>query len=194
MARPRSEEARRRAVDAAVDAMLDLGVEGTTVEEIAARSGVAKSTLYRHFGTREQLLAEAVRSCIVELPTPDSGTLAEDLTQLFTRYDGSRDEVRLNELFPMLVDAARREPGMKAVLDTVVLERQRPMRTVLKLAQARGEIAPSLDLDTAVAIVIGPFTYRRMVQGAEITDDFVATAVRSAAAALLATGEEDQRA
>lgn len=188
MARPRSEEARRRTVEAAVDAMLLLGVEGTTVEDIAARSGVAKSTIYRHFGTREQLLAEAIRSCIVEQPTPDTGTLADDLTLLFGRYDDSEETKRLNELFPMLIDAARRDPGMKAVLDTLVLERQRPMRTILRLAQGRGEIDPALDLDTAAAILIGPFTYRRMVQGAEISDDFVATVVRSATTALLATG------
>jgi AcrR family transcriptional regulator len=194
MARPRSEEARRRVVEATVDALLLLGVDGATVEEISARSGVAKSTIYRHFGAREPLLAEAVRSCIVEQPTPDTGSLAEDLTQLFLRYDDSEETKRLNELFPMLLDAGRRDPAIKEAMDAVILERQRPMRTVLRLAQARGEIAPDLDLDTAVAMLIGPLTYRRMVQGAEITDEFLATVVPSGIAALLATARPDHRA
>ncbi|MFP5321184.1 MAG: TetR/AcrR family transcriptional regulator [Acidimicrobiia bacterium] len=193
MARPRSEEARRRAVEATVDAMLLLGVDGATVEEIAARSGVAKSTIYRHFGTRAELLADAVRSCIVEQPTPDTGSLAEDLTQLFTRYDDSEETKRLNELFPMLLDASRRDPAIKEAMQSVIAERQRPMRTVLKLAQARGEIDPDLDPDIAVAILIGPFTYRRMVQDVDITDDFVEAVVPSGIAALLATAP-DQRA
>ena len=120
---------------------------------------------------------------------PDTGTLADDLTQLFTRYDDSEETKRLNELFPMLIDAARRDPGMKAVLDALVLERQRPMRTIHTLAQGRGEIDPAFDIDTAVAILIGPLTYRRMVQGSEITDDFLATVVASGTAALLATGD-----
>jgi AcrR family transcriptional regulator len=194
MARPRSEEARRRVVAATVDALLLLGVDGATVEEIAARSGVAKSTIYRHFGAREHLLAEAVRSCIVEQPTPDTGSLAEDLTALFTRYDDSEETKRLNELFPMLLDAARRDPAIKDAMDAVILERQRPMRTVLKLAQGRGEIDPELDLDVAVAMLVGPFTYRRMVQDAEITDEFVARVVPGGIAALLATAPPDQRA
>jgi AcrR family transcriptional regulator len=193
MARPRSEEARRRVVEATVDVLLLDGVDGATIEDIATASGVAKSTIYRHFGTRAVLLAEAVRSCIVEHPTPDTGSLAGDLTQLFTRYDDSEETKRLNELLPMLIDASRRDPSIKEVMDDVILERQRPMRTVLKLAQARGEIDPELDLDIAVAMLIGPFTYRRMVQDAEITDDFVAAVVPGGIAALLTTAP-DQRA
>lgn len=190
MARPRSEEARRRTITATVDALLELGVDGLTVEEVAARSGVAKSTIYRHFGSREHLLAEAVRSRIVAQPTPDSGSLAEDLTDLFTRYDASEETKRLNQLFPLLLDAARRDPAIAEVMDVLLAERQRPMRTVLKLAQARGEIDPELDLDIAVAMLIGPFTYRRMIQGGEITDDFVATVVPGGIAALRSTASD----
>tara|TARA_R100000306_G_scaffold15955_1_gene20306 strand:- start:179 stop:757 length:579 start_codon:yes stop_codon:yes gene_type:complete len=190
MARPRSEEARLRTIEATIEALLELGAEGLTMEEIAERSGVAKSTIYRHFGTREHLVTESVRSCVVEQPTPDSGSLAEDLTDLFTRYDESEETKRLNELIPLLIDGARRDAGMREVLDALLVERQRPMRTVLKLAQARGEIDPDLDLDVAVAVLIGPFTYRRMVQDAEITDEFVAAVVRTGIAALRSTAPE----
>lgn len=187
MARPRSEEARLRTIEATIEALLEHGADGITMEEIAERSGVAKSTIYRHFGTREHLVAESVRACVVEQATPDSGSLADDLTDLFTRYDESEETKRLNELFPLLIDAARRDAGMRDVLDELLIERQRPMRTVLKLAQGRGEIDPDLDLDVAVAVLIGPFTYRRMVQDAEITDDFVAAVVRTGIAALRST-------
>jgi AcrR family transcriptional regulator len=190
MARPRSEEARLRTIEATIEALLDLGAEGLTMEEVAERSGVAKSTIYRHFGTREHLVAESVRACVVEQPTPDSGSLAEDLTELFSRWDESDDTKRLNELVPLLIDAARRDTGMREVLDVLLVERQRPMRTVLRLAQARGEIDPDLDLDIAVAVLIGPFTYRRMVQDAEITDEFVAAVVPAGIAALRSTAPD----
>lgn len=194
MARPRSEEARQRTLEATVDVLLHLGVDGLTVEEIAARSGVAKSTIYRHFGCREHLLAEAVRSCIVEQPTPDSGSLEQDLTDLFTRYDDSEETKRLNQLFPLLLDAARREPDLREVMDVLLVERQRPLRTILKLAQARRDIDPALDLDVAVAVLVGPFTYRRMVQGDEITDEFIATVVPAGIAALRSTAGHDTHA
>ena len=187
MGRPRSEQARQRTIDATVELLLDAGVDGLSVEEITKRSGVAKSTIYRHFGSREALLAEAVRSCIIEPVTPDSGSLADDLTALFEAYDTSEETRRLNELFPLLLDAARRDPALRAVKDELLAERQRPIRTVLKLAQARGEVDPDLDLDLAVAMVIGPFTYRRMVQDAEITDEFIAAVLPGGIAALRST-------
>ena len=53
------------------------------LDEVAARSGVAKSTLYRHFGSKEALIARAARGCITEHPTPDTGNLEDDLFFLF---------------------------------------------------------------------------------------------------------------
>ena len=186
MARPRSEDARRRVIDATVEVLLAVGVEGASVEEIAARSGVAKSTIYRHFGTRDALMSEAVRSRVTPYPVPDTGSLAEDLEELFGRYDHPENH-EINQLFPLLLDAARREPDMRAVMNDVLAERQRPLRATLELAQQRGEIAADLDLDVALAILIGPLTYRRMVQDEEIDDTFIRTVLPGAVAALRST-------
>lgn len=186
MARPRSEDARRRVVDATVDALLAVGVEGATVEEIAARSGVAKSTIYRHFGSRAALMTDAVRSRVVEYPVPDTGSLDSDLEEVFGRYDRPENRA-VNELFPLLIDAARRDPEMRSVMNEVLAERQRPLRAVLQSAQGRGEISPDLDLGVALAMLIGPFTYRRMVQDEDITETFIATVLPGAVAALRST-------
>lgn len=187
MARPRSEDARRRAIEAGVEVLLEVGFEGATVEDIAARSGVAKSTLYRHFGSRQALLGQAVRSCMEEAPVPDTGSLADDVDELFSHYDASDASQRLNELFPLLLDAARRDPTMKDVMQSILAERQRPLRAVLAQAQSRGEIDPDLDHDIALAMLIGPLTYRRMVQDRDITDDFRAVVLPGAVAALRST-------
>jgi AcrR family transcriptional regulator len=186
MARPRSEDARRRVMDATVSALLAVGLEGTTIEEIADRSGVAKTTIYRNFGGRENLIVEAVGSCLVAGPTPDTGSLDGDLGELFGGYD--HDEHRpINELLPLLLDERRRDPAMHAAVEAILAERQRPLRTVLQLAQLRGEVDPDLDLDIALAVLIGPLTYRRVVQGEAITDDFIAAVLPGAIAALRST-------
>lgn len=185
MPRPRSQDARDRALDAALDILEESGVEGLTVEAVTAASGVAKSTLYRHFGSREELLAEAVRTCIVEVPTPDTGSLVDDLETLFFSYD-AEDKERLNNLTPLLLDAARRDASLHPIVQQLIAERQRPLRTVMKLAQLRGEVDPDLDLDVAVSLVIGPLNYRITVQGGEIDDDFVHLVLPAAAAALRA--------
>lgn len=187
MARPRSQEAHRAALDAALDVLLESGVEGVTLEEVAARSGVARSTLYRHFGTREDLVVDAARSCVAELPTPDTGDLEDDLRQLFERFRAADEAGHTTSLLPMLVDAARRDPAMAEVLHAFRESRRRPLRTVLRLAQLRGEIGEDLDLDAALSIVFGPFTYRRVVDGEEVTPEFVEMVLHASVAALRAT-------
>lgn len=190
MARPRSEEAHRAALDTTVALLLEAGVEGVTFEEVASRSGVAKSTLYRHFGSREGLIAKAARCCVTEYPTPDTGSLADDLRYLFGRFTHVEEEQKLTQLLPMLIDAAKRDPDISAIVESVFAERKRPLRTVLQLAQLRGEISRDLDLDTAMAMVVGPFTYRRIVEQREATPEFINAVLDGAIAALRSTAAE----
>jgi AcrR family transcriptional regulator len=190
VARPRSEEAHRAALDTTVALLLEAGVEGVTFEEVASRSGVAKSTLYRHFGSREGLIAKAARCCVTEYPTPDTGSLADDLRYLFGRFTHVEEEQKLTQLLPMLIDAAKRDPDISAIVESVFAERKRPLRTVLQLAQLRGEISRDLDLDTAMAMVVGPFTYRRIVEQREATPEFIDAVLDGAIAALRSTAAE----
>ena len=66
-------------------------------------------------------------------------------------------------------------------------ERHRPVRTVLQLAQLRGEIDRDLDLDTAVALIVGPFVQRKMLERGEVTPEFRTTVIETAVAGLRAT-------
>lgn len=184
--RPRSEAANRAVVEATAELLRDEGIEGTTIEEIAARSGVAKSTIYRHFGSRENLLLAAGRGCIAEQSTPDTGSFAGDLRALYERWAGD-GEKRVTDLLPLLLDAASRDAKMQEVVDALLDERRRPLRTIIQLAQHRGEIDPELEMATALAIVVGPFTYRRMVERREATPEFVEAVTSAAIAALSAT-------
>jgi AcrR family transcriptional regulator len=187
VARPRSEQANRAALDATTEVLLESGLDGVTLDEVAARSGVAKSTLYRHFGSKEAMVARAARCCVVEHPTPDTGSLEEDLLFIFGRYETSEQDTRFPRLLPILIDAATRDPKMQEVVDEVIAERRRPIHTVLQLAQLRGEVSPDLDLDAAVATIVGPLTYRRIVERKEVTPEFKDQTLRGAVAALRST-------
>ena len=189
MARPRSEEAHRAALDATVELLIESGVEGVTLDEVSARSGVAKSTLYRHFGSREDLITKAAGCCVVEVPTPDTGSLAGDLEFLFDHIGKVEDQRRVTDLLSVLIESARWDPAMEELRDEALAERRRPIRTVLQLAQLRGEIGPHLDLDSAVAMVVGPFTYRRMVERRKVTPEFAEMVLHGSVAALKASAD-----
>jgi AcrR family transcriptional regulator len=187
--RPRSEEARHAALAATVDLVLESGVEGVTFEDVAHRSGVAKSTLYRHFGTKQAMVVAAATGCFVELTTPDTGDLATDLRTLFDKSKGADDEHRFPDLMPALLAASDRDEDLHRLLLAMLEERRRPIRTVLQLAQLRGEIGRDVDLDLALTLLLGPFTQRRVVDRQEITPEFVDEVVTHVVAALRATAD-----
>jgi AcrR family transcriptional regulator len=189
VARPRSEEARQAALEATVDLVLANGIEGVTFEDVAARSGVAKTTLYRHFGSKQAMVVEAARSCFVVHATPDTGDLATDLRLIFEQGKRMEEERRVPDLIPALVAAGDRDPELAVLVAQMLEEKRRPILTVLKLAQLRGEIGRDLDLDVAYTLVVGPFVMRRMIDRVEITDEFRETALRHAVSALRATAD-----
>jgi AcrR family transcriptional regulator len=170
MARPRSEEARQAALDAALDLLAEQGVDAATFEEVAARSGVAKTTLYRHFGTKQAMLVAAASSCFVEHPTPDTGDLLTDLRLIFDKGGDAEEKHRIPDVMPRLLAAG--DPELNRCLVAMLEERRRPVRTVLQLAQLRGEIDRDVDLDVALAMLIGPFVQRKMLDGLEVTPEF----------------------
>jgi AcrR family transcriptional regulator len=171
MARPRSETARQAALEATVETLLTCGVEGVTFDGIAAASGVAKTTLYRHFGSKQAMIAAAAASQLEELPTPDTGDLLEDLRTIFSRWksDPNKDEP---DVLSVLLGAADTDPELHRLLMAMLDERRRPVRTVLQLAQLRGEIGADVDLDIVLALLGGPFVQRKLVDKLEITDEF----------------------
>lgn len=186
MARPRSEAARQAALRAALDLVVEQGVEGVTFDDVAARSGVAKTTLYRHFGSKQAMVVAAAGACFVEVPTPDTGDLLADLRTLFDRSKVEDEEHRVPDIVPALLAAADRDPDLHALLVAMLEERRRPIRTLLQLAQLRGEIDRDLDLDVALALIIGPFTQRRIVDRQEITPEFSHAVLDHAVAGLRA--------
>jgi hypothetical protein len=64
------------------------------------------------------------------------------------------------------------DPELQRCLVAMLEERRRPFRTVLQLAQLRGEIGRDIDLDVALAMLIGPFVQRRMLDGLDVTPEF----------------------
>lgn len=190
MARPRSEQAREAALEATVDLVLAHGVQGVTFEEVASRSGVAKSTLYRHFGTKQAMVVEAASSCFVEYTTPDTGDLETDLRTILERVKTAEDERRLPDIMPALLTAGGEDPELQELLRSMLEERRRPIRTVLQLAQLRGEIGRDVDLDVALAMLIGPFVQRRTIDRVEITPEFTEGVLRMVVAGLRATADD----
>jgi AcrR family transcriptional regulator len=174
MTRPRSEEARSKALAAAKDLIIERGVANLSIEEVAARSGVAKTTIYRHWPERASLIIDTARSTFEHVTTPDTGSLRGDLEAYFGQMVRADLDGRMGKLIPSLIDAAARDPEIEALMDRLSIERQQPLMTMVGRAQERGELPPDLDRDVLVGTVIGPIVFRKVVQRRPVDAAYVA--------------------
>jgi AcrR family transcriptional regulator len=163
------------------------GVEGLTVDEVSARSGVAKTTIYRHWPSRLALAVDAFRSCVPSLPTPNSGDLRADLLACFSAMVETSANPRTVPIFICLLHASTQDPELGQLHRAFAEEGQRPVRTVLQLAQARGELPIDFDLDLAVDLFVGPIITRLLIRHAEITEVDLVTIVDTVVAGLRAS-------
>jgi AcrR family transcriptional regulator len=163
MARPRSEEARRKALAAATELIVERGVSNLTIEEVANRSGVAKTTIYRHWPERGSLVLDTVRSCFGEVPTPDTGSLRGDLDAYFNGMVMADLSGPIGHLMPSLIEAASRDSEIELLVDRVSQERQRPILDIAERAQARGELPAELDPRVVIGTIVGPIVFRKLI-------------------------------
>lgn len=174
MARPRSEDARRRALVATADLVVERGAANVTIEEVACRSGVAKTTIYRHWPERTTLVLDAVNAQFEHVGTPDTGTLRGDLEALMAGSTAKSNREDYNgRIMPCLIEAASREPEMAVLLDRVCEQRSRAVLSIVERAQARGELPSELDPDVVVCTIVGPIVFQKLIRRRPVDGDFV---------------------
>ncbi|MDG2113524.1 MAG: TetR/AcrR family transcriptional regulator [Actinomycetota bacterium] len=170
MARPRSEAARAKMLDAATELLLAAGVRGFNIDEVARRSGVAKTTIYRHFGTKGELLAASLDRFIPIPPTPDTGSLRDDLLEFLEGVRPIFANDALRAVSFEIFTEARREPELRAAYMALMQRRAGPTLTIYTNARDRGEISPDIDYPEALEIIEGPFIVRSLLRADTLYD------------------------
>ncbi|MEM7337857.1 MAG: TetR/AcrR family transcriptional regulator [Actinomycetota bacterium] len=168
MPRPLSAEAREKAVDAALSLLTEGGISGFTLDAVAQRSGVAKTTLYRHWGSANVLMVHALDCTIERIPTPNTGDLRTDLRNVLGELREIANSGAHRQMMFEVMAAAANDPDLAAVQQALMHERTRPLRELIQRAVDRGEIPP-VDLDEVTICVEGPFMARVLKSSEPVT-------------------------
>lgn len=158
-------------LQAASDILADSGVSSLNVEEVVRRSGVAKSTLYRHFGGADGLLFALVASRVAVAESPDTGSLREDLRQILRGYGEMFEDPLGRELFVWMLSKAMASARGAALFAAARIQPGGPTVVALQRAIARGEIPTDTSIELAMHLVQGPLISMRVIGNTRLADD-----------------------
>ncbi len=166
--RPRSAAADASIVRATLELLLEGGYRGLTMEQVRARAGVGKATLYRRYGSKEELVAEAVRHLNQPIPAPDTGSVREDILVVARAVLEGAARVGAATFIPRMLAEGAGDPEMHAIFyENLVAPRRAIMAEVLRNGIARGELRRDLDVELAIDVITGPWVYRLLISGGD---------------------------
>ncbi len=161
---PRVLRTRTAVLDVAAALLVEGGASAVTVEAIVQRSGVARSTIYRHWPSRADVVAAAFTRIIPPLPDPPpSGDVGSRLLAVLQTLAAQMAAERFAASVPAILDSTRRDPELAGFRRAFTDSQTRPLTEILHAAVAKGELGADLDVDAAVARLVGPMFFRRVV-------------------------------
>jgi len=164
------------------------GVGALTVEGVAARAGVAKTTIYRRWRGREEL-ALAVLIDMVErvVVAPDLGDTRKELVSFVDAAVKVIGSTLMGRVMQGLVSELPGDPALaRAFRERVVAKRHAELRRLVERGTSRGDLRPGIDVELANELLFGPVYYRLLLSGAPL-DAGLATRVVDAVYPALAT-------
>ncbi len=171
--RPRSAGVDEALLDATLQLVGEVGINGMSMDDLAQRAGVSKATIYRRWPSKEALVLDALAHGIRPFDLADTGSLHADLEAYLHELSERMCTGSTSDVLPDLISAAARDAALRESLDEWVRNRRQPLNVILGRAVQRGDLAADVDVGIVIDSLIGAFMYRRLLSGAPLDGDFV---------------------
>jgi AcrR family transcriptional regulator len=175
----RVEKSKRAVLATTHELLTKSGLSGVSVDEVSRRSGVAKTTIYRHWPSRERLLMDACSQLSPRPPVPDTGNLRTDLEALAVGA-ATRLQQPWSTVMPSIIDAAERNKELAELQAQIHAQMRENLIAAIELAQERGELPRSQDAAELAASILGPILYRRFFSRERLDEGFAKKVVERA--------------
>ena len=167
--RPRDARVERSILDAALDLFLEVGFDAMSIESVAERAGVGKTTIYRRWQSKEDLVVATVCTLYEGMEIPDTGDLRADLTGVVEHMHGLIRTTKAGQALPRMAGELARGTALGAAyMKNVMGPKLEATGAALQRAKDRGELRDDLDVRLAIASVVGPMMF--LVLTGRITD------------------------
>lgn len=177
--RPRSAQADAAILEATRAALVELGWSKLTMGDVAGRAGVAKTTLYRRWAGKNELVVDAVAVLFDELELPDRGSLMADIEGVVVQFAAllERPETK-TALMAVIAESTRDEPLRERIRTSIVERQKRLVLAGRQRAQARGELptspaSPGGTDDLIFDVIAGAVVHRALVSAEPVDAEWV---------------------
>jgi AcrR family transcriptional regulator len=155
--RPRNEETERVVLDAAIALLAEHGYTGLTVEAIAAKAGVAKTTVYRRWAGKDELLIDALNTVKGPLATLPGGSVTDELKWLMNHMRSSWLDTNHGRIMRRLSAEGSDQPELYRMFRERVVEPRRAItRSIIERGVAEGSIRADVDIAIVIEMLASP--------------------------------------
>ena len=170
---PRVVRSHQAALSAVRELLAEEGWTGVTHVAVAARSGVGRTTLYRHWPDVASLIHDAIVQQIGQARTARTGDLRADLISELNGLRRLLYEPASERTMRAVLERAPFDPSFAKLKETLYLSGSAGYRAILADGVKHGELQPDTDIDMAVDQLAGPLMYRRLFAGLTVDKKYV---------------------
>jgi AcrR family transcriptional regulator len=172
--RPRSEQARLSILRSTLELLAQTGYSTFSIEEVAARAGVGKATVYRWWPHKGALIADAFASSTTsKLRFPDTGSLLTDMSRQMRQLVKVFSSPRGRIVSAILAAGQSDDDVIAAFIERFLKPRRREAYATLRRGILRGELRRNIDLDLLLDALYGPIYMRFLIKHDRLTPQFV---------------------
>jgi len=170
---PRVARSRAAVIEAALELLGDAGYGGTSIDAISRRSGVARTTIYRHWRSLAEIVHEAAMTTVGVKAVPDTGDARADLRAHLGELAAKLNSGAWGRMLPVLVDAAFRDEEILELQRRSTAERKAAAMAIAARGVELGQIRDDVDLVLCGEMLVGPIFTRHLVTHLPITEAFL---------------------
>ena len=172
---PRIARSRSAVLDSALAELAEKGYGAFTIDGVARRAGVARSTIYRLWSDRAALVADAI-DVLNQQPAPGPVGEEKPRARIATLVHHLSDAMRNSPVaacLPALIDGAERDPTLRRLHHHYNDRRRDSLATAIAAAVEAGDVSSDIDPDLAAVAIAGAVVYRRLMTSRPLCDDEV---------------------
>ena len=171
--RPRSESSRRAILEATRRLLTHVSVQKLSIEAIARKAGVGKTTIYRWWPNKSAVVMEAIFSQpafnnVMQTPRNAVEGVSAQIDKLARQLNGKNGRT----VAEIIGEAQPSPESIQTFISTFLQDRYNTLSSYIEGGKQTGEFSTDINTDSAIDVVLGPIFFR-LISGQELDDEFI---------------------